>query len=108
MEQGAPHTRAVYMVMGLVREVAGCENWYKCSSSLNFFPAVSHHPNATLRLSFFISYDIQRNCISKLTAYLRVSLNHQALYAASQEESRLIPRHKISSIIRSMRLQWEF
>ena len=52
MEQGAPHARAVYMVMGLVREVAGCENWYKCSSSLNFFQAVSHHPNATLRLSF--------------------------------------------------------
>ena len=27
MEHGAPHTRAVYMGNGFVREVAGCENW---------------------------------------------------------------------------------
>ena len=27
MEHGAPHTRAVYMATGLVREKAGCENW---------------------------------------------------------------------------------
>ena len=27
MEHGAPHTRAVYMATGLVREVVGCENW---------------------------------------------------------------------------------
>ena len=27
MEHGAPHARAVYMATGLVREVAGCENW---------------------------------------------------------------------------------
>ena len=27
MEHGAPHTRAVYMATGLVREVAGCEKW---------------------------------------------------------------------------------
>ena len=27
MEHGALHTRAVYMTTGLVREVAGCENW---------------------------------------------------------------------------------
>ena len=28
MEHGALHARAVHMAMGLVREVAGCENWY--------------------------------------------------------------------------------
>ena len=27
MEHGAPHARAVHMATGLVREVAGCENW---------------------------------------------------------------------------------
>ena len=27
MEHGVPHARAVYMATGLVREVAGCENW---------------------------------------------------------------------------------
>ena len=27
MEHGPPHARAVYMATGLVREVAGCENW---------------------------------------------------------------------------------
>ena len=27
MEHGARHARAVHMATGLVREVAGCENW---------------------------------------------------------------------------------
>ena len=29
MEHGAPHAKAVYMATGLVREVAGSENWQK-------------------------------------------------------------------------------